>query len=97
MAEGFHGRTVLIPGGGRGIGYAAGVMMAQQGAKVALADIVGDRASEAAARLKDKTGADTLGIACDITNMAEVQKMVADIRNNSKHIIMEPQSQNNAK
>ena len=78
MAEGFHGRTVLIPGGGRGIGYAAGVMMALQGAKVALADVVGNRASEAAARLKDETGADTLGIACDITSMAEVQKMVAE-------------------
>ena len=70
MTAGFHGRTVLIPGGGRGIGYAAGVMMANEGAKVALADVVGDRATEAAARLKDETGAQTLGIACDIADEA---------------------------
>ncbi|MEL0019516.1 MAG: SDR family oxidoreductase [Rickettsiales bacterium] len=78
MTDAFHGRTVLIPGGGRGIGYAAGAMMAKQGAKVALADVVGDRAQEAAARLKSETGAETLGIACDITSMDQVKKMVAD-------------------
>ena len=77
MTEGFHGRTVLIPGGGRGIGYAAGVMMANQGAKVALADVVGDRATEAAARLKDETGAETLGIACDIANPDDVHRMIS--------------------
>ncbi|PPR57568.1 MAG: 3-oxoacyl-[acyl-carrier-protein] reductase FabG, partial [Alphaproteobacteria bacterium MarineAlpha4_Bin2] len=78
MADGFHGKTVLIPGGGRGIGYAAGVMMAKEGAKVALADVVGDRAQEAAIRLKDETGAETLGIACDITDMNQVKRMVSD-------------------
>ena len=78
MTESFHGRTVLIPGGGRGIGYAAGAMMAKQGAKVVLADVVGDRAIEAAAKLKDDSGAETLGIACDITDMTAVQKMVAE-------------------
>ena len=74
MADGFHGKTVLIPGGGRGIGYAAGAMMARGGAKVALADVVGDRAQEAAASLKDETGAETLGIACDITDMEQVKQ-----------------------
>mgnify|MGYP001164892128 FL=1 len=78
MADGFHGKTVLIPGGGRGIGYAAGAMMAREGAKVALADVVGERAQEAAARLKDETGAETLGIACDITDMDQVKRMVAE-------------------
>ena len=33
-----------------------------------LRDVVGDRATEAAARLKDETGAQTLGIACDIAD-----------------------------
>ena len=78
MTESFHGRTALIPGGGRGIGYAAGAMMAKQGAKVVLADVVGDRAKEAAVRLKEESGAETLGIACDITDMRAVQKMVAE-------------------
>ena len=77
MTAGFHGRTVLIPGGGRGIGYAAGVMMANEGAKVALADVVGDRATEAAARLKDETGAQTLGIACDIADQDDVHRMIS--------------------
>lgn len=78
MTRGFHNRTVLIPGGGRGIGYAAGKMMAQEGAKVALADVVADRVTEAAARLKDETGAETLGVACDITDIGQVRDMVAE-------------------
>ena len=81
MTKGFHGRTALIPGGGRGIGYAAGLMMAQQGAKVALADVVEDRVVEAAARLKNETGAETLGIACDITSLEDVRKMVSTAEN----------------
>ena len=77
MTKGFHGRTALIPGGGRGIGYATGVMLAREGAKVALADVVEDRVVEAAARLKQETGAETLGIACDITRIDAVRDMVA--------------------
>ena len=77
MTKGFHDRTVLIPGGGRGIGYAAGVMMAKQGANVALADIIGDRAIESAERLKNETGAQTLGLSCDIVNVDNVKMMVS--------------------
>ena len=51
--------------------------MANQGAKVALADVVGDRATEAAARLKDETGAQTLGIACDIADLDDVHRMIS--------------------
>ena len=51
--------------------------MANEGAKVALADVVGDRATEAAARLKDETGAQTLGIACDIADQDDVHRMIS--------------------
>ena len=77
MTKGFHDRTVLIPGGGRGIGFAAGIMMAKEGANVALADIMGERAVEAAERVKNETGARTHGIPCDIVNVDSVQKMLS--------------------
>jgi len=76
--QGFHGKTALIPGGGRGIGYAAGVILASAGAKVALADVAPDRAKDAAARLKKETGAEALGTPCDITQMDQVTSLVAE-------------------
>ena len=75
MTAGFHGRTVS-PGGGRGLDMRQ-ASMANEGAKVAVADVVGDRATEAAARLKDETGAKTLGIACDIADLDDVHRMIS--------------------
>ena len=78
MDYGLEDSVALIAGGARGIGYAAGAIMAREGAKVALADINGDGASEAAERLAAETGAATVGIAADITDMAAVGRMVAE-------------------
>ncbi|MEP9370407.1 SDR family NAD(P)-dependent oxidoreductase [Xanthobacter sp. VNH20] len=65
----FTGRTVLITGGARGIGYAAAQRIAAEGGRLALADI--DGATAAAKALPD-----AIGIACDITREDDVHKMV---------------------
>jgi len=76
----FTGKTVLITGGARGIGYASATLFAQAGASVALADINGDLARASAARLTEETGARTVGIQADVTSESDVASMVERVR-----------------
>lgn len=76
----FTGKTVLITGGARGIGYASATLFAQAGASVAVADINGDLAQASAIRLADETGARTLGIKADVTSRSDVMSMVDKVR-----------------
>lgn len=76
----FTGKTVLITGGARGIGYASATLFAQAGASVAVADINGDLAQASAVRLAKETGARTLGIKADVTSESDVKSMVDRVR-----------------
>ncbi|MFG1193163.1 MULTISPECIES: SDR family NAD(P)-dependent oxidoreductase [Xanthobacter] len=67
----FEGRVALVTGGARGIGFAAAQRIAAEGGRLALADIDGKAAAEAAATLPG-----AIGIACNITNEDEVRHMV---------------------
>ena len=62
----FTGKSVLIIGGARGIGYASAIRFAQAGAKVAIADINVEQAQSSAARLAKETGAITLEPVMDL-------------------------------
>lgn len=68
----FAGRTAIITGGARGIGYAAAERLAAEGARLVLADIDGEAAEGAAAKLPD-----AIGIRCNIVDEADVAAMVA--------------------
>ncbi|MEP9380479.1 SDR family oxidoreductase [Aquabacter sp. CN5-332] len=68
----FEGRVALVTGGARGIGFAAAQRIASEGGRLALADIDGAAAAEAATTLPG-----AIGIACNITREDDVQAMVA--------------------
>ena len=70
--------TAVVTGGGGGIGRAIAATLAQQGAKVAIADLRSDLAETAAANLR-KTGHDALGIALDITEHDSIAAAAAEI------------------
>lgn len=67
----FEGRVTLVTGGARGIGYAAAQRIAAEGGRLALADIDGKAADDAAATIPG-----AIGVACNITRETEVRQMV---------------------
>jgi NAD(P)-dependent dehydrogenase (short-subunit alcohol dehydrogenase family) len=69
-----EGKRTLVTGAARGLGLAVAELFAERGATVALADLDGDAASAAALEL----GGDAIGLTCDVTKPADVQKAIAD-------------------
>jgi NAD(P)-dependent dehydrogenase (short-subunit alcohol dehydrogenase family) len=70
----FAGKVALITGGARGIGFAAAQTMAAEGGRLALADINGDAAAQAAARLPNCA----VGLQCDIADEGAVKRLVQE-------------------
>jgi 2-hydroxycyclohexanecarboxyl-CoA dehydrogenase len=72
-----RGKTALVTGGGRGIGRAISLALAQEGAQVAVLDILGDNAA-AVAREIEAMGIKALALTADLTKRAQVDRAVAD-------------------
>jgi NAD(P)-dependent dehydrogenase (short-subunit alcohol dehydrogenase family) len=68
-----EGKRVLVTGAARGLGLAIAQLFAQRGARVALADIDGAAAQQAAAEL----GGDAIALRCDVSKPDEVQQAIA--------------------
>ena len=69
----FTGKTVVVTGGNKGIGFAVAERFAAEGANMVLASIEPE-VSEAAAALS-ANGASAIGVECDVTNKASVQNL----------------------
>src|ERR1051325_3449426 len=76
MDLGLKDKVALVAAGSRGIGFACALELAREGARVFLCSRDADHASEAAQKIHEETGADVAGIACDVTNDADVQAFV---------------------
>jgi 2-hydroxycyclohexanecarboxyl-CoA dehydrogenase len=72
-----RGKTALVTGGGRGIGRAIALALAQEGAQVAVLDILADNAA-AVAREIEATGVKALALPADLTKRAQVERAIAD-------------------
>lgn len=66
------GKTAIVTGGGSGIGRAAALRFAAEGARVAVFDLDGAKAEET----RDAVGAGALSFAVDVTDAAAVAKRV---------------------
>lgn len=71
----FDGRVAMLTGAGRGIGAATAQMLAEQGAKVLIADADLEPAEETAAAIKAKGGV-ALAQACNVTVRSDIQAAV---------------------
>lgn len=73
----FHDKSVLVAGGGRGIGRATALKFAELGANVAVADINADAAKETAEAVR-ALGVRATDLAADITDQSQCDQLVAD-------------------
>jgi NAD(P)-dependent dehydrogenase (short-subunit alcohol dehydrogenase family) len=75
LAGMLEGKAALITGGGRGIGRAAALLFAKEGASVAVSDLSGDNVAETV-ELINKAGGQAISITGDVTVMSDVDNMV---------------------
>ncbi len=78
-AKAFRDQTVLITGGGRGIGEALAGMFAKAGARVVVNDLIAERAETVANCLR-AAGLTAQSLAADITKIAELQSLLDKCR-----------------
>lgn len=71
-----EGRTALVVGAKRGLGYAMAEALAEAGADVALVSRESGPLAEAAERIAQKSGRRTLAIAADVTKSEQVDALV---------------------
>lgn len=76
MDLGLRGKRALVLAASRGLGYASALGLAREGAAVVLCSRDGQRAEEAARRIRDETGAEVYAVAADVSNEGEVQQLV---------------------
>ena len=71
-----QGQVAIITGGARGIGFGIGKCFARKGATLVLADVDVESAQKAAEELDGMGAANSMGIACDVTQRGHVAAMV---------------------
>lgn len=71
----FEGRTAIVTGGGSGIGRESAFRLADEGARVAVADVREDAARETIEVIASR-GGDAVAIACDVSDERQVNEMV---------------------
>jgi NAD(P)-dependent dehydrogenase (short-subunit alcohol dehydrogenase family) len=76
MDLGLKNKTAVVTGGGSGIGKAACLLFAEEGANVAIVDIHGDAAERAAAAIRERQGK-AIGITADVSKASDVDRMMA--------------------
>jgi NAD(P)-dependent dehydrogenase (short-subunit alcohol dehydrogenase family) len=73
------GKVAIVTGTSPNIGGGIAGGLADEGARVACVDVADDNAEQCAAWIRGR-GGEALGLACDLTDEAQVQTMVARVR-----------------
>ncbi|MBB1510937.1 glucose 1-dehydrogenase [Tessaracoccus sp. MC1756] len=75
MTARLTGKTIIVTGGGSGIGAGISAAMAAEGANVVIADLNAEAAERVAAQITNDGGS-ALGVRCDVTDRAEVRAAI---------------------
>lgn len=70
------GRTAIVTGGSKGLGFAMAAGLASAGAKVMIVSRTSDEAIEAAHEISSHYGIDACGYTADVNDAAQVQNLV---------------------
>nr|MCU0791146.1 SDR family NAD(P)-dependent oxidoreductase [Nitratireductor sp.] len=73
-----NGHNVIITGGAQNIGAGIAKTLSGAGAKVMIADLNGEMASETAAAIARETGNDCRGMKCDVTSLEDINAVVGE-------------------
>ena len=73
------GKKGFVTGGARGIGRCTATGFAEAGADVAIVDLDYETAVETAKEIAEGTGRKVIAIKCDVTDEADVQRMVDEV------------------
>ncbi len=76
MDLGLKGRVALVAAASKGLGYAAAMGLAREGAQVAICSRSRDTLREAAERISLETGVETLPIVCDVNRAEDIAQAV---------------------
>jgi len=76
MAELLEGKSAIITGGGSGIGRAAAIVFAREGARLIIADVAEDGARQVVEMIRDK-GGEARFFRCDVAKAADVDALIA--------------------
>lgn len=71
------GRTIIVTGGGTGLGRSMSKYFLQLGAQVVIASRKMEVLEQTAKELREETGGKVLPLACDVRNYAEVEQVLA--------------------
>lgn len=77
MDLGLKGKTALVTGSSRGLGYATALALAQEGARVAVNSRSAEKAKRAAAQIAAASGAEVIGLGGDVGD-AQTPAMLVD-------------------
>src|SRR5215470_2011080 len=69
------GRVAFVTGAGRGIGAATALRLAEEGARVTLADVDTENCAQAAREI-ETLGSEALVVSCDVSNADAVQQAI---------------------
>ena len=71
-----EGHVAIVTGGAQNIGAAIARSFAGAGAKVAIADLNGEKAEETAHDIAEQTGREVIGLACNVTSRDDIDACV---------------------
>jgi 3-oxoacyl-[acyl-carrier protein] reductase len=76
---GFEGKTAVVTGGARGIGFEVALKLAKGGATVVLIDVLEDVMTQAAAKLSAAGAKQVFTYKVDVTDEARVEKVLDEV------------------
>lgn len=77
--DALKGKTIVVTGGGSGLGKAMTKYFLELGANVAISSRDIDKLKNTAAELQSETGGKCLAVQCDVRNYNEVENMLAEV------------------
>lgn len=80
MDLGINGKVALVTGASAGIGFAVASVLAREGATVVMVARQQEKLEEAVARASAETGATVSGVACDVSDLAQIEDLARHLK-----------------